>query len=365
MRQLAEEEVRSLRGVLQQVAYTFAGQEYEQEIRGTPELLQRWTAGDWMAFFQRVAPVSQGWHDPQVVRERLHQVVAERDGLLAQVREQQDELAGLRALAVRSTPAATPANKAAAAPSTPTRPGFCWPEIPEKPPAANARLFSNWKRESLALALVASGLSFRVEAAELVGQFVGAKGRSGSIKRLFTDRLAKRGLIETEVVAIGTARAMLVWLTELGEEVCRAANIPVHENEYQRMLRLHGGEGQKEHGAATVVFAYHARKRGWQVEVLPEVEGKADPDAAAWREAGERVYVEVELGRGKTNKWKNLADLQGHVALCAINPEARAALVREVKQLRLPGRATDILSLVRQFTEEGSDHDLWVERWDG
>ncbi|MBN1139354.1 MAG: hypothetical protein JXM73_22445, partial [Anaerolineae bacterium] len=137
------------------------------------------------------------------------------------------------------------------------RPGFRWPQVPDRPPAAYARYFGKtWPREGLALALIASGISMRLEAAELVGRRFDVNGRAGSVRRMF-ERMAKRGLFDSEVVNVGTASAMLLWLTGLGREVCKAVKFPVRETDYERMLRLHGGQRQKEHAGAVVVFAYH------------------------------------------------------------------------------------------------------------
>jgi hypothetical protein len=386
LRALAEGENRNLRAALQLAAYTFAGAAYEAEIRQDQRILDRWTPDDWMAFFQRVAPVSEGWCDPAVLAERLRTVTQERDRYQGEVRRLQEELALRADLAASQVarPAPPPpqeeqqaeqpakrtpdkkkgkgdrkkAKPAKPAPDT-GYPGFRWPNVPDRPPAAYARHFGkSWQREGMALALVASGLSMRLEAAELIGLRFGVDGRAGSVRRMF-DRMAKRGLFHKGIVRVGSASIMMLRLTDLGKKVCRVIRIPVVETELERMLRLHGGERQKEHAGAVVIFAYHARKRGWLVEVLPEVEGAAEPDVLIANDEGS-IYVEVELGRQKRPKWRNMSMLQGCVALCGLGPEGRDALVREVKALGIPGRATDLQTLIKGF-DEGQ---LWVEDWE-
>ncbi|MBN1956140.1 MAG: hypothetical protein JW900_13975 [Anaerolineae bacterium] len=362
LRALAEGENRALRGALQLAAYTFAGAAYEAEIRHDQRVLDRWAPGDWIDFFNRVAPVSKGWSDPAVLAERLRGVVGERDATLAEVRRLQEEMA------LRAEMATQAAHLAAASGDPPPAP-------PPTPRPAKSRRWSSRKarRRPRSACLSSSrafagptcraarrsGISMRLEAAELLGWRTGTDGHSGSIRRVF-ERLTERGLFAKEVVRVGSASAMFLRLTQLGRQVCQAARLPVRETEYERMLRLHGGERQKNHAAATAVFAYHARKRGWRVKVVPAVKDSvAAPDAQIIRE-GQSIYVEVELGRNKEAKWRNMFDLQRYIALVALNADGRAALSGEVKALKLPGRATDVQALI-QFADGGA---LWIETWE-
>lgn len=406
LRALAEEENRDLRAALQLAAYTFAGAAYEAEIRKDQRILDHWTPQDWMDFFQSVAPISQGWSDPTTLAERLAEVVRERDAALIEVRRLRDEVQGLRSeLATRilppkkkpelapppqapaqdqrqadgvkrhtrksSLPASKPPQNSSKTrsqgPAPPSAqpikiggyPGFTWPDIPDRPPSAYSRYFDNkkWQREGLALALVARGLSMRLELAELIGLRAGIDPRSGSIRRMF-DRLVKRKVLEKELFRVGSVNVMMIRITERGQKAARSCQFPVVEGELDRMLRLHGGNRQRGHAAATVVFAYQARRRGWQVEVMPEVEPPAEPDVLIANDSG-AMYVEVELGEEKYPKWRNMFDLQHHVALCALTVEGRAKLVKEVQDLSIPGRATDIHTLIKE-KDEGR---LWVDVW--
>ena len=127
----------------------------------------------------------------------------------------------------------------------------------------------------------------------------------------------------------------------------------------ERVLRLLGGERKKAHAAAVSVFAYHARRRGYRTEVIPEVEGPAEPDVLIVKD-GEKAYVEVEAGRDKEAKWRNEARLQGFVAVCAVKQAGQDALVEEIKALGIPGRATHIERLAKDKTNQVS---LWAEEW--
>ena len=371
LRELAEVENRELHAALQLAAYTFAGEEYEAELRKDQRILDRWTPADWMAFFQRVAPVGRGWADHRVLAERPRQVVAERDALAAEVLRLREELALRAQLSPGIAADDDDAGAAAGGEQRQEKPrhdlgpavSFRWPQVPKRPPRAYARYFPrNWDREGLILALISSGLCLRVEIGELIGRRFGVSGRAGSVKRLFVGKqrsLEARGIIYSEVHRVGRAGAMIVGLTDLGRKIAKACGWEVVETEWERLKRLHGGDRQLKHAAAVCIFAYHARRRGCKVEVVPQVEGPAEPDVLLITGGGERIYVEVEAGREKEAKWRNTADLQGFVALCAVNDRARDALVREIKSLGLPGRATDLGALIAE-KDEGR---LWMEEW--
>jgi hypothetical protein len=75
----------------------------------------------------------------------------------------------------------------------------------------------------------------------------------------------------------------------------------------------------------------------------------------------ERIFVEVEFGEDKPNKWRNMAELQGFVALCAATAEKRSKLVAECKLDKINGIAADIETLIQE--SGGVPGKLWVEKW--
>ncbi len=48
---------------------------------------------------------------------------------------------------------------------------------------------------------------------------------------------------------------------------------------------------------------------------------------------GRKIYVEVELGTRKEQKWRNMQAAQGFVALCARTPASHCSLVRERRNM--------------------------------
>lgn len=216
----------------------------------------------------------------------------------------------------------------------------------------------------MALHLMAEkGLSMRLEILEAIAEVDDVKAQSGSLKRMILNGLIPKGLVIGDTLRMQLSRPAqisLMRLTEDGKDLCRVLGWEPIESEWDRMLRLHNGDGQKAHTAGVLSFAYHCRRRGWKVEVMPPVEGKAEPDAMVVK-GEDQVYVEVEFGNDKPAKWRNLTDLQGFVALCAATEDKRSRLVSECKLDRLKGKATDIETLIQE--SGGVTGNLWLEKW--
>ena len=183
---------------------------------------------------------------------------------------------------------------------------------------------------------------------------------AGSVKRMLR-RMEKEGLVTSQTTTVGRARATMMSLTDKGRDVARAMGFDPVESEWERLMRLHGGDAQAKHAGMVCTFTYHARKRGWSTEVCPEAEGNADPDVLIEKD-GTKIYVEVEGESGsderRMKKWRNMADFQGFVALVAVNEAMRGRLVSEAKGASRRGMATDI-----QYLIQNPDGDLWAETW--
>jgi hypothetical protein len=376
LRQMAEQAVQDLRGALRLAAYTFAGEAFEEAIRADQVAVEHWSADEWIAFFQQAAPVGQGWNDAKVLAKRLTEMTAERDALLATVADAKSRLALLEERRQASPPVSEsqPAAPAAMERGVKAEKGeqargraplrmakFRWPDVPARAPARYARqIGKGWKRKGMALALIASGISLRIEAQRLLAWREGCKEKSSSIRHAF-ERLEKAGLLEGECVRVHQAQTKFLWLTRLGQKVSEICRFDLRETDYQRLLRLHGGEIQKKHATEAATFAYQARRRGFLVEVMPDVDGPAEPDVAVARDGEEPVYVEVETGNDREPKWRHQVELQGFVAMCSVTATQQERIVAEIKELGLPGRATNLQALMQD--KEGTGK-LWVEEWE-
>lgn len=220
-----------------------------------------------------------------------------------------------------------------------------------------------WARIETALKILAEGVCLRAEVEDRMGVY------GGSAARLFDAMIRERFITQQVIPLIGWNRFAVVELTEGGAMIAeRFLGYPVQKSEWQILTEKHNAGEYSKHALTILVFAFHARKRGWRVEVCPTVDNPlAKPDILVEKD-GERVYVEVEVLRhprkrrdGADNtwvrKWRNQRDFQKRVAVCTLTPKRRAGIVAYLRP-RMPGMATDLATLARR-----PDSDLWVERW--
>jgi hypothetical protein len=187
-----------------------------------------------------------------------------------------------------------------------------------------------------------------------------------------TDRLIKslieQDLVEQHFFGIGKTRYAVLRLTENGVAFAYELGCPIRKSEWDILVQKHNAEEHPNHAFAILLFAYHARRRGWRVEVCPLVDNPlVEPDVLVEKD-GERIYVEVEVLRhprkrrdGADNtwvrKWINQYRFQRRVAVCTLTPKRMQGILRYLKP-RYPGVATELTTLAKQ-----PDSDLWLERW--
>lgn len=399
-RQAAENLARELARVLQEIATLQDGNRLEAMRREDPKVPQYWTAADWRKFFAKIpAPVKDGWTAKESLR------IAELERTIAELRSRLAETETLlqvhTAVPVPAEPAQSRAYarqdaEATAAPasvlfdgpaeSTPPLSGLLararqvWGSLPAACPASFHKTLSGggrtggdlkkaYQRYWLTLYLVgACRINARFEIEDLLAQVAGMSSRAGSLGRIVED-LQQAGLLIGEILRIGAPKTSLR-LVRLAPDGVRLFKIlfdrdPL-ETDWERMIRLHEGDRFPEHTLAVLIFALHARKRGWATQILPPVEGtKAVPDLLVER-GDERLYVEVELGRKESPaKWRNQAKLNnGRVALCAATSETRQRLVGDCRLDKLAGLAADLDTLVKVKHSTITEQDpLWIETW--
>lgn len=353
LRLAAEARAQALAILLEELAMRLAPEQMEAQRRKDPVCFQHLDGAGWRHFWQTVeikpAPPSP----------------AAQPSLLPDVGELQAALRAAEAENEELRSALEKAHATSAEPPGPTETQEmpCLPTadfvLPEQPPAALAGWFANWPRDGLALALLAqTGWSLRHAIAQAMAVRLGITATAGSLKRLFA-HLHKGGLWQMETVAVGQMSVSLVQLTEKGREAAAHLGITVVTSEWERLHNEHGGSAQIEHTALVCMFTHQARQRNQATGVCPVVTGPAAPDVLL-RQGDNQVYVEVEAESGdaerRMRKWRNLADLQGFVALCALTPESARRLILEARGATLHGRATDIDTLFRQ-------PGLWAIEW--
>ncbi len=225
-----------------------------------------------------------------------------------------------------------------------------------------------WRRQSMALFIMATyGISVRLELDYLISRLENLKSRTTSLRETL-DVLNEKGMTvggdyRLQRSEFETALKYMR-LSQDGRVLCEALGWKAIESDWERILRIHEGDRQPEHMFCLLAFNMHARLRGWRSTLLPDVSGSARPDVMVEKD-GERHYVEVETAdKEKSDKWRNQADLQGHVALCPILDDQRTQLVSDCKAMKLKGVASDLKTLVKQrLPDIGPDTSLWLETW--
>ncbi|GAP12202.1 hypothetical protein BECAL_03406 [Bellilinea caldifistulae] len=404
LRQNAERVAREYRALVLELAQRLAGEALEARRRDNPAIPQVWTAADWTAFWNGVSVgTGSGWTKPkgngyETLERRIVQLEGELTTLRERLERAQMEAAQERrareelqqrldeAKAKEKPKQKGEAKRPAGRILTPAELPELWRKLVEEmsgmvvPPAPErfkAQLKPKesgirYRRKVLVLYAVArGGISSRMEIDRVVSVVEGLSERTNSVRRPVDD-LVKSGLLVSDNIRMYKPfeTGLAVYrLSEDGKALCALWGWQVVESEWERLLRLHQGAAQEAHSVMALAFALHARLRGWDAVILPQVEGAARPDLQVERD-GERWYVEVERGDGSRRKWKNLAELNdGRVALCAANEEGREKLVRDCKAERLGGVATDLKSLsfigdeLRKMVDITPAESLWLERW--
>jgi hypothetical protein len=406
-RQQAEGALRELRAVLTELAQRLGGSQIEDARRTDPTAPENWGSERWRKFFASlpVQASGNGWHEG-LVAELAH-LKAENQALKGRLASQPLP-AALKVVPINPEPQPVavlepampgsvsqpePASVPVAVDVNQQGRTFAHVDLLRElralrlPAALPARFESHFPRAGLneadwdrqvrrklyVLYLLSQGLDIRLEMDYLISQVEGIGSRTGALRRVY-DSMVEKNLISREVLemsAPNTSLAMLQ-LTEDGRQLCQVLGWGVAETERQRMNRLHQGAQFPQHTLGVMIFAMHARFRGCRVGVMPSLEGvntNAIPDVSVARSAPdsspETLYVEVELSSKELDeKWRNQAQLQSRVALCARNPQRRTRLVGDCKLKHLHGVGTDLETLIAcKVPDISHSTPLWAEEW--
>jgi hypothetical protein len=405
----AENALRQLQSVLTDLAQRIAGAELEDLRRTDPTAPENWEPERWRKFFGSLSlhQTGKGWNDQlNGELERLRRENQTLKETRASFASPYTKASGNSSSAISSEqptldPLPSQTGLMISSPSAgntmvathPQSRMLAHVELLQElrrlsiPPALPARFQSHFpkvglneadrerqvRRKLYVLYLLSRGLDIRLEIDHLISRVEGIGSRTGALRRIY-DGMVEKNLISREVLemsAPNTSLAMLQ-LTQDGQQLCQNLGWDVRETERQRMNRLHQGADFHQHTLAVLIFAMHARLRSYQVGVLPDLAGvqtNAEPDVAVTHnlpdESLETIYVEVELSNKELDqKWSNLAELQGRVALCARNAQRRDRLIGDCKLKDLHGVATDLETLIAcKVPEIDLDTPLWVEEW--
>ena len=254
-------------------------------------------------------------------------------------------------------------------------------DFAKKPPAAWQQRLSGKGRTGRDLSLAYErywstlwligrwGIVSKLEIETLIGLSNGLSTRAGSLVRASKDMVEANLLLEKSMrLSKSPSSALKIYqLSDDGKALFKLLfEKTAIQDELSIMNEKHEGERFPDHTLAVLIFALHARRRGWATQLMPSVEGKAAPDLVILR-GDERLYVEVERGqKEKPSKWTGIASLnEGTVALCAMTEKYRQRLVGDCKLLKInAGFATDLKSLVTvRYDDIGAETPLWMKKW--
>ena len=242
-----------------------------------------------------------------------------------------------------------------------------WPEFSERPPQElGVKRRDVWQRMQAGLYLMATtGASVVQELMAGLAERYSIQPNADSLHRIFRIHLWRTGLIHYRVLPNAIRNGLaVVRLTDLGKAICSVWGWTVVPSDWDKLIEYHNGQEQLRHTAMVLDFAWQARRRGYRVVVMPIVQKMfIVPDVYVERDATDKTYVEVERGRNKLEKWRNLYALQGFVAVCVATKARRKTIVeKEIQPLVIGGMATDLETLKNSDKSE-KNQQLWVDSW--
>ncbi len=392
-RDRALQDNQTLREALELLLQLTAPDLYRYQRQEDPSFFTRLTAGDWLRLAEELMreraprPSSADVRPHMQEIERLQEEIATLQRTLqealreiAALRREQDTLweRAVRTMGMEAEPdeeAAEPADTGVELvpvdlTTLPMSGRLELPRLPTQLPARFAKhMPSNWERPALLLLIMArTGWSLKRAVLHELSLISGMSPSSGAASRMIS-RLEEAGLIRRQTVATTDSKAVLVHLTDLALELVQHLGVAPVETEWDRLMRVHGGSAQEKHAALVVLAAHYARRHGYRTLVCPPAPADGVlPDLLLTGPDGKILYTEVEAESGdeerRLKKWRNLAGVQGKVAIIATNPDSRNRLVREAKQVARRGVATDLDTLrLEELKKIPALPSFWLEEW--
>ena len=225
----------------------------------------------------------------------------------------------------------------------------------------------HWQRITQALFCLSSGYSTNLELERLLDI------RGGTTMRLL-NRLEKEKFVERRTIPLGQMKVGLIILTEFGKDfIHHHFGWEILPSDWEILVNRHQADTQTRHAAAILYFAYHARLRGWKIEICPVVNSNRFMPDMSVEKCGQQIYVEIEvdpycyLKESKRNfslwprKWKNQYDYQKQVAICTLTPARRKYFSCILSQF-WPCLATDLFTL-RKSANKKLKGELWIDEY--
>jgi len=116
------------------------------------------------------------------------------------------------------------------------------------------------------------------------------------------------------------------------------------------LIRMHRGGEWEHHTVGLLAFAWQARRRGWEVELMPEVSlDGVVPDARLGGDCMLTTYAEFEVRpRGRVARWKRWGELaRDGIVVCTFTQSGARGIAREFEQAGVRGDVVSLEELIR------------------
>ena len=211
------------------------------------------------------------------------------------------------------------------------------------------------------------GLSTRSDIAMAIGLNMStSQAKNISIQRVARacTALAKDNLIEQNSIRFWRMKLFMLRLTDHGRKYCQDSYPwKVRQSDWDKLYKRHNGHVYREHSAAVLNFAYHARLRGWNTTVMPYIlDTFAEPDLALSQKK-ENTFVEIEMrgwrAKTKQKKWQQQITLQGRAAVCLLTSESAYNVFIRFEELGYLEYAVTSLEYLQNTAYNDKKNRLW------
>ncbi|RMD60460.1 hypothetical protein D6833_09615 [Candidatus Parcubacteria bacterium] len=374
-RESIEADRRALADVLYDLAMRLDGERLEAMRLTDPTIPKYWTAEDWRRFFDVVqTPQSSPlpaipWGLKGSGKKQGTKKTAEQNAVLSSAQPAETKQVER---VERDTPQPTLSSPSTATHRVATNllAEYSEPPKPDDLRMAGVLKGKRWRRGTMAMYLIArQGINTMMEIdLSIVTVEPELKTLRTNSVRAPLKELVEGGYLIEETLDVRrgdfVTNLKTFRLSEKGKAFSFRMGWDAVESDWERLITRHEGLRFPAHTAAVLLFAVHARRRGYRVTVVPDTDGPYAPDIRMATDE-ETLDVEVELGtKERPQKWKNMAAAQGFVALCAATEAGRKRLVADCRAAGISGVATDLHSLRAISLEDITPATpIWMEEF--
>jgi hypothetical protein len=233
--------------------------------------------------------------------------------------------------------------------------------LPDQPACLSHLDEIDWQRCAIMLRSMANtGLGLRAELAQAISGEMGNPPHSTVVKNTFYN-LVEAGLVISELAPlIGASRVTLVRLSDDGISCCNSAGWSPVENDWEALIERRNADAYPQYAAWVLQFAYHARMRGWGVEVAPDKNDRDHPADLILRRSVQTPVHVVGTAKLTLGALEAIAEEYPQLNMVVSRPRHLDHMRSMFRLGGFRGTMTDLESLINQ-ARKGKLGDLWME----